>query len=74
MGTTDHSDENVSAPLLDPPQSIHSNTGPEQVDRPKRSIMTRPGFGTSGRCINLVANHFKVSLKFPDEIFYQYSV
>ncbi|XP_019159475.1 PREDICTED: protein argonaute 16 [Ipomoea nil] len=74
MGTTDHGDESGSAPLLASPPIVHSNTGPEQVDQPKRSIMTRPGFGTSGRRINLLANHFKVSLKCPDEIFYQYSV
>ncbi|KAG8387057.1 hypothetical protein BUALT_Bualt03G0213700 [Buddleja alternifolia] len=46
----------------------------ERVDLPKRSIITRPGFGTSGRRISLLANHFKVSIRNPNEVFYQYNV
>lgn len=46
----------------------------EQVNQPKRSIIKRPGYGTSGRHIPLLANHFKISIGNPDEIFYQYNV
>ncbi|XP_074358514.1 protein argonaute 16-like [Apium graveolens] len=37
-------------------------------------MITRPGFGRSGSRIQLESNHFKVSVKSPHEIFYQYSV
>lgn len=46
----------------------------EEVELPERSIMKRPGFGTSGRRVSLLANHFKVSIRNPNEFFYQYSV
>ncbi|KAK6157314.1 hypothetical protein DH2020_011562 [Rehmannia glutinosa] len=59
-------------PLAPPPPTIHPNV--ERVDFPKRSIISRPGFGTSGQRIPLLANHFKVSISNPDEVFYQYSV
>ncbi|XP_057792714.1 protein argonaute 16 isoform X1 [Salvia miltiorrhiza] len=48
--------------------------GAESADLPERSIMIRPGFGTSGKRVPLLANHFKVSIKNPNQIFYQYSV
>ncbi|PIN22149.1 Translation initiation factor 2C (eIF-2C) [Handroanthus impetiginosus] len=57
-----------SLPTLPP------NVKVERTDLPKRSIITRPGFGTSGKRISLLTNHFKVSVGNPDEIFYQYSV
>lgn len=47
---------------------------PERVDPAKRGMITRPGFGRSGSRIQLESNHFKVSVKSPHEIFYQYSV
>ncbi|CAN4103690.1 unnamed protein product [Withania somnifera] len=46
----------------------------ERVDQPKRTTMMRPGYGTSGKEITLLANHLKVTIKRPDEIFYLYSV
>ncbi|KAA8526554.1 hypothetical protein F0562_008243 [Nyssa sinensis] len=63
------------SPPLPPPTAVEPpNVKPEQVDPPKRSIISRRGFGSAGRRISLLTNHFKVSVKFPDEIFYQYSV
>ena len=42
---------------------------------PKHSIMVRPrGSGTTGRRVQLSTNHFKVSVKNPDAVFYQYCV
>lgn len=63
-----------SPPLAPPPPTIPQNVKVEQVDLPKRSIIKRPGFGTSGKRVSLLANHFKVSIGNPDETFYQYSV
>ncbi|KAF2292334.1 hypothetical protein GH714_020085 [Hevea brasiliensis] len=40
----------------------------------KRSIIGRPGFGSSGDPIRLLSNHFKVSVNVTDVVFYQYSV
>lgn len=61
-------------PLPPPPPLIPSNIRPEEVNSPKRSIVTRPGFGSNGRRISLLTNHFKVVVNAPDVIFYQYSV
>lgn len=57
-----------------PQLSVQQNSKEEGVDLPKRSIMTRPGFGTSGRRVSLLSNHFKVSIKNQNVFFYQYSV
>lgn len=57
-----------------PPPNIQQSLKEEGVDLPARSIMTRPGFGTSGRRVSLLSNHFKVSIRNPKEFFYQYSV
>ncbi|KAL2493541.1 Protein argonaute 6 [Forsythia ovata] len=65
-------DKSPSLPPLSP--NIPPNVKVEQVDLLKRSIISRPGFGTSGRHISLLTNHFKASIKNPDEIFYHYSV
>ncbi|KAL8474253.1 hypothetical protein ACS0TY_030902 [Phlomoides rotata] len=75
MEETDRERDNSQS--LDPPlPTIQPNVEIEleQVDQPKRSITKRPGYGTSGRHILLLANHFKVSIGNPDEVFYQYSV
>ncbi|CAI9090148.1 OLC1v1024853C2 [Oldenlandia corymbosa var. corymbosa] len=45
-----------------------------EVKKPKRIVVSRPGFGTSGRAISLLTNSFKVAVKHPDQNFYQYSV
>lgn len=47
---------------------------PGRVDPTKRAMITRPGFGTTGRPIQLESNNFKASVNSPGEIFYQYSV
>lgn len=65
------------SPLLPPPPpppTVPPNVKPEQVEGPKRSIISRPGFGNSGRRISLLTNHFKVSLNVRDAVFYQYTV
>ncbi|VFQ91173.1 unnamed protein product [Cuscuta campestris] len=82
MGTTDDRDGSGCSPLLSlkndslvmPASQTAPISQPEQLDQPKRSTMTRPGFGTSGRHISLLTNHFKVSVKCPDETFYHYNV
>ncbi|KAF5961956.1 hypothetical protein HYC85_003165 [Camellia sinensis] len=63
-----------SSPLLPPPPIILPTVKPEKLDTLKRFIISRRGFGSAGRCISLLTNHFKVSIKSPDEIFYQYNV
>ncbi|EYU42875.1 hypothetical protein ABFS82_13G013200 [Erythranthe guttata] len=73
MGTDGGADH--TSPSLDlPPPTIPPNVKVVREDLPNRSIITRPGFGTSGKRISLLANHFKVSITNPDETFYQYSV
>lgn len=57
-----------------PPPPIPPNVKPEVLISPKYSITTRSGTGTNGRRIQLLANHFKVTVKAPDAVFYQYSV
>ncbi|KAH7864442.1 hypothetical protein Vadar_029624 [Vaccinium darrowii] len=44
---------------------------PEKLEH---SIISRSGFGTAGRPIPLVVNHFKASIKNPDKSLYQYTV
>lgn len=63
-------------PLPPPPEVVPPDVKPERVDHypVKRVMISRPGFGSSGRRIQLEANHFKVSVNSPDETFYQYSV
>ncbi|KAJ9551638.1 hypothetical protein OSB04_015683 [Centaurea solstitialis] len=70
-------DANGSPPLPPPaaePEVIQPNIKIEEAEHPKRCMISRTGFGSSGKHISLLANHFKVSIKNPDEIFYQYSV
>ncbi|KAL6990564.1 hypothetical protein U1Q18_040966, partial [Sarracenia purpurea var. burkii] len=57
-----------------PPPVISPIAKPEKLDLPMRYIINRHGYGSAGRPISLLTNHFKVSVKYPDEIFYQYSV
>lgn len=57
-----------------PSPTIPSKLKPEVVTPSKYSIMSRRGTGTTGKEINLLANHFKVSVNVPDAVFYQYSV
>ncbi|XP_038705645.1 protein argonaute 16-like [Tripterygium wilfordii] len=64
------------APLPPPPPKVPHNVKPELAEavNPKHAIISRRGFGTSGRRVPLLTNHFKVSLNLPDPVFYQYSV
>lgn len=60
---------------LDPPlPSLPANDEVEPIGQPQRSPITRPGFGTEGKHIRLLANHYKVSIRNSGENFYQYSV
>ncbi|CAL5406248.1 unnamed protein product [Camellia sinensis] len=65
-------------PLPPPPPPplpiVPPNVKPEKLDPHKRSIISRHGFGSTGRQISLLTNHFKVSVRHPDKIFYQYTV
>ena len=65
--------EAEEAPPLPPPPVVPPNVKPELAS-PKFSIISRRGTGSAGRCIPLLANHFKVSIEVPDAVFYQYSV
>ncbi|VAH60238.1 unnamed protein product [Triticum turgidum subsp. durum] len=46
----------------------------KKISKPKRALIARPGFGKRGNPIQLVTNHFKVSLKTTDEFFHHYYV
>ncbi|KAF2284876.1 hypothetical protein GH714_031781 [Hevea brasiliensis] len=56
-----------------PPLSMPINVK-QELTVPNHSIISRRGFGSSGRSISLLANHFKVSVNAKDAVFYQYSV
>ncbi|GER43062.1 argonaute family protein [Striga asiatica] len=62
------------SPLAPPLLTIPPEVKVELVDLPKKSIITRPGFGTCGRQLPVLTNHFKVSIRNPDEAFFQYNV
>ncbi|KAH7852269.1 hypothetical protein Vadar_022628 [Vaccinium darrowii] len=66
--------EVIGSPLPPPPPIIPPNVKPEKLNPPKYSIISRRGSSSTGRHVSLLANHFKVSVKYPDEMFYQYSV
>nr|GMD40226.1 protein argonaute 4A-like [Ipomoea batatas] len=59
---------------LPPPPPIPPNVTPKVVSMGKRAVMERRGFGTKGQKIQLVTNHFRVSLANTDGCFFQYSV
>ncbi|KAH7846364.1 hypothetical protein Vadar_013047 [Vaccinium darrowii] len=67
-------EKEVIGSSLPPPPIIPPNVKPEKLNPPKHSIISRCGSGSAGRHISLLANHFKVSVKYPDEMFYQYTV
>ena len=66
--------------LPPPPPPLPPNVDPfkaeeaKQLVKPKRALIARPGFGKRGKPIQLVTNHFKVSLKTTDEFFHHYYV
>lgn len=43
-------------------------------DPPTRLPMARPAFGTEGRPVQLLTNHFNVKFTKQDTVFYHYSV
>ncbi|CAA7049468.1 unnamed protein product [Microthlaspi erraticum] len=55
---------------LPPPTSIK----PEEPSHRDYDITTRRGVGTTGSRIELCTNHFKVSVRHQDVVFYQYTV
>ncbi|KAG6523121.1 hypothetical protein ZIOFF_012974 [Zingiber officinale] len=59
---------------LPPPPSIPPNVNPMKATKPKRTPMARPGIGKKGNAVQLLTNHFKVSLRNVDDYFYHYSV
>ncbi|KAE9460661.1 hypothetical protein C3L33_07405, partial [Rhododendron williamsianum] len=65
--------EVIGSPPPLPPPIIPPNVKSEKLDPPKHSITIRRGSGSAGQRISLLANHIKVSVKYPDEMFYQYS-
>lgn len=62
--------EVIGSPPPLPPPIIPPNAKPEKLDPPKHSITSRRGSGSAGQRISLLANHFKVSVKYLDEMFY----
>ncbi|KAL5581782.1 hypothetical protein UlMin_014224 [Ulmus minor] len=75
MEKVDDAKEVGETPSLPPPPPVTTiDVTPEPVATPKYSIMHRNGFGSTGRRIRLLANHFKVSVAVPDAVFYQYNV
>uniref|UniRef100_A0A0D9WZ08 Piwi domain-containing protein n=1 Tax=Leersia perrieri TaxID=77586 RepID=A0A0D9WZ08_9ORYZ len=71
---------------LPPPPPIPPNVVPIKADgvesespankptKPKRFPMARPGLGKKGQPIQLLANHYKVSVKSTEEFFFHYNV
>jgi eukaryotic translation initiation factor 2C len=65
---------------LPPPPPLPPSVEPiraeeaKKLAKPKRALIARPGYGKRGNPINLVTNHFKVSLKTTDEFFHHYYV
>ncbi|KAJ1401480.1 Ribonuclease H superfamily [Sesbania bispinosa] len=68
--------EEIAEPpaLPPPPPDVLPNMETEQMAPTKYSIISRLGVGTTGKCIPLLANLFKVASNAPDAIFFQYSV
>lgn len=62
-----------SADDLPPPPPVKPEEA-KKISKPKRALIARPGFGKRGNPIQLVTNHFKVSLKTTDEFFHHYYV
>ncbi|CAM0907115.1 unnamed protein product [Alopecurus aequalis] len=56
---------------LPPPPPLPPNMKPT---KPKRLPIARPGLGKKGQPIQLLANHFKVSVKSSDDFFHHYYV
>uniref|UniRef100_A0A8R7VCA0 PAZ domain-containing protein n=1 Tax=Triticum urartu TaxID=4572 RepID=A0A8R7VCA0_TRIUA len=55
-------------------EDVAEELPPNKPAKPKRLSMARPGLGKRGNTIQLLANHYKVSLKGSEEFFYHYHV
>ncbi|KAF5203307.1 argonaute [Thalictrum thalictroides] len=67
--------EETSGVLPPSPPNLPPAVEPAQlIEPPKRVAICRPGTGKSGRRINLITNHFRVSVNVPDAVFFQYNV
>lgn len=53
---------------------IKADVDPKKPSKPKRVPMPRPGLAKKGQAIQLLTNHFKVSVRNVDDYFYHYSV
>ncbi|XP_028794671.1 protein argonaute 16 isoform X2 [Neltuma alba] len=70
-----HTDQADEVLALHPPISdVSCNAEPKQAVPIKYSVVNRRGFGTMGKQMPLLANHFQVSVGVPDAVFFQYSV
>jgi eukaryotic translation initiation factor 2C len=47
---------------------------PDKPPKPKKLLMARPGLGKKGQPIQLLANHYKVSVKSSEDFFHHYDV
>ncbi|OAY67541.1 Protein argonaute 16, partial [Ananas comosus] len=65
-------DESGREALVQPSPAVPQCSQKPEVT--KRIPMARPGFGTDGRRIQLLTNHFSVRFSGNDAVFYQYSV
>ncbi|KAL6850463.1 hypothetical protein ACP4OV_021090 [Aristida adscensionis] len=54
--------------------SSSSKGDPKKSPISEKLPMSRPGYGTKGQQIQLLTNHFKVSVRNPDIMFHQYNV
>jgi len=50
------------------------SSSPKKPSKPKRIPMPRPGLAKRGQPIQLLTNHFKVSVQNVNDYFYHYSV
>ncbi|VAI81356.1 unnamed protein product [Triticum turgidum subsp. durum] len=55
-------------------EDVAEELPPNKPAKPKRLPMARPGLGKRGHTIQLLANHYKVSLKGSEEFFHHYHV
>lgn len=67
-------EEGKAEMLPPPPPVVPPNFVPQKVAIGKRQPMARPGLATRGQSIQLLVNHFKVTVSNTDGSFYHYSV
>ena len=64
----------VIPPNVVPIKADPERSPPKKPAKPKRILMPRPGLAKRGQPIQLLTNHFKVSVQNVDDYFYHYSV